>query len=91
LTAKEVTEHETPPECIVHGAAAVQWLCHSRLTILSLSLSLSLCLQKELTITWVSALIKGHSTKQKAPVMFLTEMETIAAEAKGLTTANFSV
>jgi hypothetical protein len=42
LTTEEVTDHETPPECIVHGAAAAQWLRHSRLTILSLSLSLSL-------------------------------------------------
>jgi hypothetical protein len=44
LTAEEVTEHETPPECIVLGAAAAQWLRYIRLTILSFSLSLSLSL-----------------------------------------------
>ncbi len=68
LTA-EVTEHETPPECIVHGAAAAQWLLHSRLTILSFSLSLSRQ-KKDLTITWVSAGQRALDKTKSSCVVF---------------------
>lgn len=67
LTAEEVTEHEAPPKCIVHGAAAAQWLRHSRLTFLSFSLSLQ---KTDSTLTWVSAGQRALNKTKSSCVVF---------------------